>query len=72
MQMLWFWSISATVIGAGLVTVIWFVSDDVAYGLGWGVPSVWALVWTWLTIVWVQRALRIEKATWVPGQVSSV
>ncbi|OAP62320.1 hypothetical protein AYL99_04523 [Fonsecaea erecta] len=68
LHMLWFWSISATVVGAGLIAVIWLVSNDVAYGVGWGVPSVWALLWTWLTIIWVQRALRIEKATWVTGQ----
>ncbi|OQU98802.1 hypothetical protein CLAIMM_04531 [Cladophialophora immunda] len=72
LQMLWFWSISATVVGAGLIAVIWVVSDDVAYGIGWGVPSVWALVWTWLTIVFVQRALRIEKATWVTSRECSV
>lgn len=71
MQLLWSWSISATIIGAALIAVIWVVSDDVAYGIGWSVPSVWAAVWTWWTIIWVQRALRIEKVTWVTDRVSS-
>ncbi|KAK6383409.1 hypothetical protein LTS17_002701 [Exophiala oligosperma] len=72
MQVLWFWSISAVVIGGALATVIWFVSDHVAWSLGWGVPTLWALLGTWLTILWVQRGLRIEKVTWIPAQGNRV
>lgn len=71
METLWFWSISTVVIGAAVIAVIYLVEDDVAYGVGWGVPCVWVAIGTWITVVWVQRALRIEKATWIPAQVRS-
>lgn len=65
MQLLWFWSIPAVVVGAAFIAVIYVASDDVAYGVGWGGPTVWAVLWTWVTVVWVQRALRLEKETWL-------
>ncbi|KAJ9609601.1 hypothetical protein H2200_005929 [Cladophialophora chaetospira] len=64
LQLLWFWSIPAIVIGVVLVIVIFLTSDDVAYGVGWGAPTIWALVWTWITVGWVQRALQVEKELW--------
>jgi len=64
LQLQWFWSIPSIVIGAVLIIVIYLTNDDVAYGVGWGAPTVWALVWTWITIGWVQRALQVEKENW--------
>ena len=95
LQLLWFWSIPAIVIGVVLIIVIYLTSDDIAYvssprylrrvdsrfsflmlsrhmfwtlttkqGVGWGVPTVFALVWTLITIGWVQRALQVEKDRW--------
>jgi len=69
MQLLWFWSIPAIIVGAGLIAVIWLVRADIAYGVGWAAPCVWVGVWTWVTVIWVQRALRIEKETWIPARV---
>ncbi|KAI1627728.1 hypothetical protein EDD37DRAFT_273896 [Exophiala viscosa] len=71
MKLQWFWAISAIVVGAAVTVVIWFIREDVAYGLGWGVPSFWTAVGIWLTVVWVQRELRIEKVTWIPDRVTS-
>jgi hypothetical protein len=64
LQLLWFWSIPSIVIGAVLIAAIYLTSDDIAYGVGWGVPTVWAVIWTWITIGWVQRALQVEKESW--------
>jgi hypothetical protein len=71
MQMLWFWSLSGILVNAAVIAVIWVpvVSDDIAYGVGWAVPCVWIALWTWITVIWVQRALRIEKETWIPDRV---
>ncbi|KIX02799.1 uncharacterized protein Z518_08742 [Rhinocladiella mackenziei CBS 650.93] len=71
MQLLWFWSIPAILVGAGLIVVIYLCSDDVAYGVGWGAPSVWVGIWILITVIWVQRALRIEKGTWKLDQAGS-
>ena len=32
--------------------------------LGWSLPIVWALIWTLITIPWVQSDLRREKQAW--------
>ncbi|KIW66692.1 hypothetical protein PV04_06000 [Phialophora macrospora] len=66
MQLLWFWSIPAIVIGVVIIIVIYVTSDDVAYGVGWGTPTVWASVWTLITVKWAQRALQVEKECWKP------
>lgn len=65
MQLLWFWSVPAIVVGVGLMVAIYHTTDDIAYGIGWGAPTVWIGIWTWITVVWVQRGVRIEKETWL-------
>ncbi|ETI22821.1 hypothetical protein G647_06897 [Cladophialophora carrionii CBS 160.54] len=72
LQLLWFWSIPAIVIGVVLIIVIYVTSDDVAYGVGWGMPTIWALVWTWITVEWVRRALQVEKECWKPETSQTV
>jgi hypothetical protein len=64
MQLLWLWAIPAILVGSGTIVGIYETNDNVAYGIGWGVPNVWAILWTWLTVKWVQRSLRAEKETW--------
>ena len=64
MQLLWFWSIPAIVIGVVLIIAIYLTNDDIAYGIGWGIPTVWALIWSWITVEWAQRALQVEKERW--------
>jgi len=64
MQLVWFWSIPAIVVGIACIVIICVTNHDVAYGVGWAVPNVWAVLWTIITVVWCQRALRVEKATW--------
>ncbi|KEF59096.1 uncharacterized protein A1O9_03940 [Exophiala aquamarina CBS 119918] len=71
LQLLWFWAIPAIVVGAALIAAIYSTTDDIAYGIGWGAPTVWVGIWTWITVIWVQRALRIEKETWVSDRTSS-
>lgn len=36
--------------------------------LGWTLPFVWALIWTLITIPWVQSDLRREKAAWAENR----
>ena len=33
-------------------------------GLGWGVPPLWAIVWTLITFPTVQYCLRKEEKAW--------
>ncbi|KAK0707967.1 hypothetical protein B0H67DRAFT_543318 [Lasiosphaeris hirsuta] len=63
-QQNWFWGVGALLVGAATMVVIWTVPEEIAYGVGWGSPFVFTVVWTWTTIVWVRRSLRLEKSQW--------
>ncbi|KAK0732505.1 hypothetical protein B0T21DRAFT_291090 [Apiosordaria backusii] len=64
-QMNWFWAAGALFDGIGTLVVIWTVPEVVAYGVGWGSPLVFLIIWVWITLVWVRRSLREEKRQWV-------
>ncbi|CAL1713904.1 unnamed protein product [Somion occarium] len=59
-----YWGITGTALGVGLIVVAWLASDDVGYGLGYGMPWLWAFVSTPLTILWVRRELGRERREW--------
>ncbi|KAI0165996.1 hypothetical protein GGR57DRAFT_444794 [Xylariaceae sp. FL1272] len=62
----WFWGVGLLVDGAGSLAAVWVIpSQEVAYGVGWGEPFVFLLVWTPMTILWIRRSLRKEKEQWV-------
>ncbi|KAL2016776.1 hypothetical protein VTK56DRAFT_2989 [Thermocarpiscus australiensis] len=63
-QQNWFWAIGALVDGIGTLVVIWTVPEEIAYGVGWGSPLVFAMIWTTITVTWVRRSLRREKQLW--------
>ena len=63
-QLLWAWSISGLLISVALIALAWTIHEEVAYTLGWAVPSVWGIIGAFSTIKWSQRCLRIEKETW--------
>jgi hypothetical protein len=69
-QLVWFWGIPSVIVGTVLLALIFTIKKEVAYGLGWAVPNIWAGIWTILTILWVRRSLRIEKETWKTDRAS--
>jgi len=68
----WFWGVGALLDGIGTMVAIWTTPEAVAYGIGWGSPLVFAIVWTWTTVVWVRGALRKEKKLWAGYPRSSM
>ncbi|SPQ23452.1 c71a3e63-283b-494b-9501-4cc53e3bde22 [Thermothielavioides terrestris] len=63
-QQNWFWAVGALIDGVGTMVVIWTVPETVAYGVGWGSPLVFALIWTTISVSWAVRSLRREKELW--------
>lgn len=61
-----FWGLSAVILGVACFVLVLDgdVQEEVAYGLGWGIPPVWAGVWAVITITWVQRSLKKEAQAW--------
>ncbi|KAM7212934.1 hypothetical protein V8F06_011689 [Rhypophila decipiens] len=68
----WFWGWGSLLVGIGTMVVIWTVQQEIAYGIGWGVPLVWTIIWIVVTVVWVRRDLRHEKEQWARDAMSSV
>ncbi|KAK4119494.1 hypothetical protein N657DRAFT_581645 [Parathielavia appendiculata] len=63
-QQNWFWAIGALIDGIGTMVVVWTVPERVAYGVGWGSPLVFTIIWTTISVSWVRRSLRREKELW--------
>ncbi|KAI1386759.1 uncharacterized protein F4822DRAFT_325761 [Hypoxylon trugodes] len=61
----WFWGIGSILVGAGSLAVVWTIPQEIAYGIGWGAPLVFTIVWTFITVLWTRRSLRIEKKRWM-------
>lgn len=66
-QLNWFWAIPAVIVGGGAIAIVWIqdIEQTVSYGLGWGLPPAWAVIWVFLTILYARRCLRMEKVAWV-------
>ncbi|RWA05783.1 hypothetical protein EKO27_g9323 [Xylaria grammica] len=61
----WFWGVGSVISGAGTLAAVWVIpQQEIAYGVGWGEPLVFFVVWTALTVIWTRRGLRREKKLW--------
>ncbi|KUI73813.1 hypothetical protein VM1G_09155 [Cytospora mali] len=59
-----FWAVGGEGMAVVCTILIFTVSDDAAYAIGWSVPFAWAGVWSLCTIWYVKRELKREKAAW--------
>lgn len=59
-----FWALGSCAIAVLTTVLIFTIQKDAAYVVGWTVPFIWAGVWAWVTIIWVQKSLKHEYATW--------
>jgi len=64
MQLSWFWGLGLIGIGIVATVLVFTITDNVAFGLGWGVPFVFMIIWALLTVVFTRRSLTREKAVW--------
>ncbi|KAH8805340.1 hypothetical protein F5884DRAFT_678510 [Xylogone sp. PMI_703] len=63
----WFWSIPGLFVAIACTVVICIhpVPKAVGYGIGWGVPFVWAGIWAAITVPWVRAVMAHEKQSWI-------
>jgi len=61
-----FWSIPSLVVAIACTVVVCIhaVPKAVAYGIGWGVPFLWAAIWAAISVPWVKRDMHLETETW--------
>lgn len=64
-----FWGGGSIIFAAAITAIVFTTPRPVAYTLGWSLPFAWAIVWTCITIPWVQSDLRREKKAWREGRV---
>ncbi|KAG9239857.1 hypothetical protein BJ878DRAFT_530347 [Calycina marina] len=62
----WFWSVGGILMGIActIVVCIQEVKKEVAYGIGWGVPFLWAGIWAAITVTWVRSVMHRETVSW--------
>ncbi|KAK2607561.1 hypothetical protein N8I77_006225 [Diaporthe amygdali] len=60
-----FWAVGAQAMAVVCTILIFTVSEDAAYAIGWSVPFGWAGVWAVATIWYVKKELKREKAHWI-------
>ena len=58
------WSLPGLLVSAACTIAIFMTVDDVGFAFGWGLPYVWAILWTAVTVVIVNRGLGKEKQEW--------
>ncbi|KAF2098429.1 hypothetical protein NA57DRAFT_39199 [Rhizodiscina lignyota] len=59
-----FWSIGAICMGTVLTVIVCTIKKEVAYGVGWATPFVWAAVWAGISVPWVRYMMHQETLTW--------
>ena len=59
-----FWAIGAQLCAALTTALIFTISKDAAYCVGWSLPFVWGGIWTLGTFWYVGRKLKEEKIAW--------
>ncbi|QDS72876.1 hypothetical protein FKW77_007508 [Venturia effusa] len=59
-----FWAVGALLAASATTAIIFTCSRNVAYVIGWTLPFVWGAVWAWLTTMYVQKQLEIERRVW--------
>ncbi|KAH7629699.1 hypothetical protein B0T09DRAFT_339969 [Sordaria sp. MPI-SDFR-AT-0083] len=60
----WFWGVGALADGIATMIVIWTIPQEIAYGVAWASPLIFSIIWTIITVIWVRRDIRREKAEW--------
>lgn len=59
-----FWAVGAESMAVVCFVLIFTVSGDAAYCIGWAVPFGWAGVWSLCTIWYVKKELKRESVAW--------
>lgn len=64
LQLALFWGIGLICIAVVSTALVFTMKDNVAFGIGWGLPFAFMILWALLTIVFVRRSLTREKMIW--------
>lgn len=63
-----FWWTGALAAAVITTVLVFTLSNDAAFVVGWTVPFVWAGAWAIATMIYVRRMLRAEREGWARGR----
>lgn len=58
------WGVTGCVVAGALIVAAWTAPTDTAYGLGFGMSWIWALIMIAWTLVYVNNQLIFERDNW--------
>jgi len=60
----WMWGLGFLVIASVSTILIMLLSEDVGFGVGWGLPWLFSFIWSIITVFFVRSSLKKERADW--------
>ncbi|KAH9851656.1 hypothetical protein C2E23DRAFT_234105 [Lenzites betulinus] len=66
------WGASGCLFAGAFIAIAWTTAEDIGYGIGWGLPWLWAMVSGGLTVRWVRSELERERAEWASPDVHKI
>lgn len=60
---LW-WGASGMLFAGAFIAIAWTTADDIGYGVGWGLPWLWAMTSASFTVRYVHKELKREEEEW--------
>lgn len=64
LRLTWMWGFGLLFIAILATILIMVLKENIAFGVGWGLPFVWVAVYMIWSIVFVKKSLKVERETW--------
>lgn len=61
----WAWGVGLICIAIVSTVLIAVLSEDIGFGVGWGLPWAFSAVWVIFTAIFLKAQLRKERAEWI-------
>jgi len=60
----WGWGIMLLCVATVATILVMLLDENVAFGVGWGLPWAWCTGWAFISVSYVKCQLKREKAEW--------
>lgn len=70
LRLTWLWGFGLIIIAIVTTILIAVLEENVAFGVGWGLPYIWVAIFGLWTVRFVKRSLDEERRMWKGGRDS--
>jgi hypothetical protein len=60
----WAWGLGFIIVATVSTVLIMVLSENIGFGVGWGLPWAWSAFLSVLTVIFVRKSLDKERAEW--------